>query len=466
MTAWSLTWLWQGGAVTLAVLATFHALPRLNGATRYAIWWSALGAIGALGLRTVATGVEAGALTVSAAARTGAEAGAIDAPLLFVPSAPGAFIAVLFGVWTAIAIVRFVRVLAGIHAVHTMRNRCRAFPSDVEAQLPLWLEVRGQGRATRLMVCDGVPGASVLGFFNPYIAVPSAMFAGLTRDELDQVILHEHAHVQRWDDWLRLAQEVLRSMLWIHPAALFIARQMDLEREIACDDSVVARTGLPKVYARCLTQAAEVRARCASALSSTAYLNASPALFQRKRDLLRRVERLLAVKGRTRRKMSTLTAVIGTCALLALTMQLHAVPLVEEIGEIVLPIVGRPEALVADFPVRPSAVARLNPASVGVTGRGPLESGTPGITDLPVRLFAVARVNPASFGETPVALGAHVAPNEDTPTIVSRPVEAQYAIAAATRPTRTTSPWHKASAAGVRFAEGLTRAGASVARRF
>jgi hypothetical protein len=314
------------------------------------------------------------------------------------------------------------------------------------------------------MVCDGIPGASVLGFFNPYIAVPTALFAGLTRDELDQVILHEHAHVQRWDDWLRLAQEVLRSMLWIHPAAAFIARQMDFEREIACDDSVVARTGLPKVYARCLTQAAEVRARCISALGSTAYLNASPALFQRKRDLLRRVERLLAVKGRTRRKMSTLNALIGTCALLALTTHLQAMPLVEEIGEILLPSVGGPEARVADFPVRPSAVARMNSARVGAARRG--EGPKPDITDLPVRLSAVARVDPASFGETPVALGADLARNEDPPTIVSRRFETQYSIAATTGPTQATSPWDKASAAGVRFAEGLTRAGVSVARRF
>ena len=37
----------------------------------------------------------------------------------------------------------------------------------------------------------------------------------------------------------------------------FVSRVLNREREMACDEWVVARTGLPKAYARCLARAAE-----------------------------------------------------------------------------------------------------------------------------------------------------------------------------------------------------------------
>ena len=93
------------------------------------------------------------------------------------------------------------------------------------------------------MICDAVSGATVLGFQRPCIALPSSLVDALTIDELDQVILHEHAHVQRRDDWTRLAQTLLMSVLWIHPAALFVSRALNREREMACDEWVVAQYG-------------------------------------------------------------------------------------------------------------------------------------------------------------------------------------------------------------------------------
>ena len=77
------------------------------------------------------------------------------------------------------------------------------------------------------MICDAVPGATVLGFQRPCIALPSSLVEALTADELDQMILHEHAHVQRRDDWARLAQALLQSVLWIHPAAAFVGRALN-----------------------------------------------------------------------------------------------------------------------------------------------------------------------------------------------------------------------------------------------
>ena len=39
------TWLWQGMVIAWITAAAVRAMPRLNAATRHAIWWLALGAV-------------------------------------------------------------------------------------------------------------------------------------------------------------------------------------------------------------------------------------------------------------------------------------------------------------------------------------------------------------------------------------------------------------------------------------
>ena len=54
------TWLWQGLAIAWITAAAVRAMPRLNAATRHAIWWLALAAVLAIpvahGLAAIATG--------------------------------------------------------------------------------------------------------------------------------------------------------------------------------------------------------------------------------------------------------------------------------------------------------------------------------------------------------------------------------------------------------------------------
>ena len=49
MTAWLLTWLWQGLALTAVVAAALRCTPRLNAATKHLIWGAALVALCWLG---------------------------------------------------------------------------------------------------------------------------------------------------------------------------------------------------------------------------------------------------------------------------------------------------------------------------------------------------------------------------------------------------------------------------------
>jgi hypothetical protein len=79
----------------------------------------------------------------------------------------------------------------------------------------------------------------------------------LSPAELHALVLHEMAHLQRWDDWTNLAQKVLRALFFFYPAVWWVERRLSLEREMACDDLVLAHTANPRAYAECLVSLAE-----------------------------------------------------------------------------------------------------------------------------------------------------------------------------------------------------------------
>lgn len=71
---------------------------------------------------------------------------------------------------------------------------------------------------------------------------------------------HELAHLARFDDWLRLLQRFVLAAAGLHPAVRWISRQIDVEREAACDRLVVEQVGDSHGYARALTAVAELTA--------------------------------------------------------------------------------------------------------------------------------------------------------------------------------------------------------------
>jgi beta-lactamase regulating signal transducer with metallopeptidase domain len=461
MTAWLLTWLWQGAALAVGVAVALRGGRRLNAPTRHLIWWGALAALAWLGWAS-APDPSVSALEGCAAGAPGLQPCPAGAePTFYVPSAPDIFIITFIGIWAGIALVGLLRLLPSLHAVYVLRDRCRPFPPQIEAALPLWLEAKTRGRGAELMICDSVEGATVLGLQRPCIAVAPALVEALTIDELDQVILHEHAHVQRLDDWSRLAQALLLSVLWIHPAALFVSRALSREREMACDEWVVARTGLPKAYARCLAHAAEVQG-CMRARSALV-----PALVGTRHELVRRVDHLLSLRGTTRRSVSLAAATAAACAMAVMSAQLQSMRFAE-IGDIALPqVVGPMQAIygaLATVPLKPDSTDDYAPvARVAV-----MAPHTPISPDAPI-----APITPHA-PIAPITTHAPIAPIAPSFTFAG-----VYALpdTPAADPVVSPNPWSVlaepgveiASAAkrtGITVANAVSRAGVSLARSF
>jgi hypothetical protein len=112
-------------------------------------------------------------------------------------------------------------------------------------------------RRFALCTSEQVRVPAALGFLRPMIVLPVWAIRELSPEELNTVVLHEAAHLERWDDWTNLLQKVIRAVLFFHPAVWWIDSRLSIEREISCDDMVLARSKSARQYAACLISLAE-----------------------------------------------------------------------------------------------------------------------------------------------------------------------------------------------------------------
>jgi beta-lactamase regulating signal transducer with metallopeptidase domain len=289
-----MNWLWQGVAVALAAAVLLGITRRrVSATTRHHILWAALAVVLLLPLLPLVEGAiafertaaAAGVPVVASSATAVISDRVIPVPTIVLPSLPAWSTLLFLLVCSSYTTLSGLRIIAGLRSLGRIKGMARPFPECREADLKAWLAVRARGRAARLVISDEVRAAAVLGLGSPMIAVAPSALAALSADELDHIVMHEWAHVQRRDDIAQLAQRIVVALTGLHPAVWWIDRQLRLERETACDDWAVNAKGSPKGLALCLTKLASLPRRHSDPSLMPSALSAS--------ELTTRVVRLL-----------------------------------------------------------------------------------------------------------------------------------------------------------------------------
>jgi beta-lactamase regulating signal transducer with metallopeptidase domain len=172
--------------------------------------------------------------------------------------APAAWAMVFLAFWITVAAIGLVRVGLGLWQLRKLRKSSRAVElTALDSELQsVWNESQ-PARGVELAVCDELRVPTAVGFFRPMVILPAWAIKEFSSEELKSVLIHELAHLRRHDDWTNLAQKILRAVFFFHPAVWWVERQLSLEREMACDDAVLAQTANPHTYAQCLVTMAE-----------------------------------------------------------------------------------------------------------------------------------------------------------------------------------------------------------------
>ncbi|HVN69450.1 MAG TPA: pentapeptide repeat-containing protein [Candidatus Binatia bacterium] len=326
--------LWQDALLVLCVWLLLKAWPRVNAATRYTVWSATLVAAFIVPVattlaffapsRTIVTtaaqrsnpqshetmvsGVKAAtaARATERAPVPAATQAAIALPQrlrlqLPIPLAIGIFVA-----WVILATYALVRLAIGLVRLEQLKRDALPLPVEYRDAMPQWLSANKGARDVRLCVSDETDVPVAVGLFDAMILVPRSLLDRLSHPEVDQICLHELAHLRRADDWTNGMQRLINALLGWNPAAIFAGQQLDLEREVACDDWVVSFVHTIRPYALCLTKMAETATWPRQAIPA-------PGVFATRKHISLRIERLLGAG----RNMATNLSIAPTAAAIA-----------------------------------------------------------------------------------------------------------------------------------------------------
>jgi beta-lactamase regulating signal transducer with metallopeptidase domain len=247
----------EGFLVALFAWALLRVLRRQNSGTRFAVWFVALLTVAALpvlgglgeGRMLMATGMSS---LMSSAMSWGTLRGSVR-PAITIPGrwALFVFLAWALGVWAAM-----LRLAAGLWRLGQLRQSCTPIvAADLDPAVRKTVDAIGASVTIATSECVRVPAA--IGFFKRTIVLPAWTLRELQPEDLNVILLHEFAHLRRWDDWTNLIQKIVRAVFFFHPAVWWIESRLSVEREMACDDAVLAETANPHGYATCLVSLLE-----------------------------------------------------------------------------------------------------------------------------------------------------------------------------------------------------------------
>ncbi len=335
--------IWEGAVLAFAVWVILRLLPNLNATTRYAAWCTALAGSLLLPLATalpqirVAQPITQSSVTAAQPARHAARVTIAPDAAVSVPqhvpapastglrfpgrmnfALPDRLALALFGLWILAAVLLLVRLGVNLLRLETFKRDALPMPVDYRERLLQWTMADKGERDVRLCVCESIEVPVAVGLFDSMILIPRHLLETLTSDEMDQIMLHELGHLRRADDWTNGLQRIVQAFCFFNPAIAYMAQQLDLEREVACDDWVLQQTKSVRPYATCLTKMAEVTAWPHRAL-------AAPGVFVTRRGLSLRVERLLRAGRNIRTSVSLGAAGAVVAALVMMFFVLQSV---------------------------------------------------------------------------------------------------------------------------------------------
>jgi beta-lactamase regulating signal transducer with metallopeptidase domain/ribosomal protein L7Ae-like RNA K-turn-binding protein len=178
--------------------------------------------------------------------------------------------AIALAVYVAGVLLLAVRLVADhLAARRLVRASERILDEEWTAAVDAAAKALGVTKPVRLLRAPAQAMPMVVGLRRPAILVSNDADAW-TAERRRSVILHEMAHVQRRDCFTQTLASLARALYWPHPGVWWAARRLQVEREFACDDRVLALGTEANGYANDLLEIAySLGARRAPALAVT-----------------------------------------------------------------------------------------------------------------------------------------------------------------------------------------------------
>lgn len=156
----------------------------------------------------------------------------------------------------------------------------RLFVKKIAVQLSIKKEIR-------IFLSSKISTPLTIGFLKPIILIPLASINHLSTEQLEAVLLHELAHIKRYDYLLNIILSLIEMSLFFNPFIQLIRKHIHTERENSCDDWVLQFQYNVTAYAEALLQIAYLQKTPVFAMAVSGKKN---------NDLLLRVKRIISKK--------------------------------------------------------------------------------------------------------------------------------------------------------------------------
>lgn len=226
---------------------------------------------------------------------------------------------VAFGLWLAISGALLARLLWQVDRLRVLKRKARQAAPELTVLFGGLVDGIGSSRRPRLLVSDGIQIPMAAGLTRPAVLLPADLAANPSVESLLPLIRHELAHLTRRDDWANLAQLLVQSVFFFHPAVWWLSGRLAVEREIACDDQVLQSSWGRREYALLLAEFVHRR-------SGRRWLAASAA-WSSKSQLKERIDMILnATRNTSPRLARTRVGAFTACAVVLALIGLRAGP--------------------------------------------------------------------------------------------------------------------------------------------
>lgn len=221
-----------------------------------------------------------------------------------------------FLIWAVVSIKMLMQVRSAYRKVKQLKRSVNPLDLRYYPNIQRYINQWGCKRKIIVGTSDDVTVPMAAGFSKPMVLLPTRLLNQITPGELEIIVIHELVHLKRYDDWTKLGQRVIEAFNFFQPVVFWIGRQLDLEREIACDDEVVAYVGSSEKYADCLTKMLQLTCGTGTTLI--------PGVFSNRQQLFKRFE-ILLMKNRPRRQWTGIRTMITAAGLLIVAAVIFAV---------------------------------------------------------------------------------------------------------------------------------------------
>jgi protein TonB len=352
-------------AIITAIAALLLRVLRIDAPTiRYACWRLVLAVCVALPLlqpwKVIVPAIERDAAVPLEASRqlgTVSNAGPIPRPSTTLPAVPPVSWPALAGVaLVAGAVVRLAWLGAGILRLRRLRKAGEpAAPCDGHDELARLIEAGAEIRYVRVI---GQP--VTFGLRRPVVLLPQAL-RSLPEPIQRAVLAHELWHVRRRDWMWILVEEVVRAILWFHPAIWFLVSRVQSAREEVVDELTVFLTNSRRGYIEALLAFAD----------EPPLFAAAP--FARRRHLFQRMLLISREAVMSSRRIVVSGAAVVLVMLASISIGAISFPLTTA-----APAVSKPAPAPRQPVPGPRAPGKPSLASAPQTAQAPLRDAQPG----------------------------------------------------------------------------------------